>query len=404
MEQPRTIYTTAFFLLCLSSFLFFASFNMLIPELPAYLTSLGGAEYKGYIISLFTLTAGLSRPFSGRLTDTIGRVPVMAFGSLVCFVCGFLYPVVGLAWFNGIAALLLLRLVHGFSTGFKPTGTSAYVADIVPDERRGEAMGVLGLSGSIGMAFGPALGSWLTAAFRLNLLFYTSSTLALLSIIILLNMKETLMGRVPFRWSLLRLSRRDVFEPAVVAPSLVTFLNSFSFGAIITLAPDFSQALNVGNKGLFFTVFTISSLAIRFLAGKVSDQYGRRPVLRIASLLITGALLLLAFSTSTLMFLLAGVLFGISTGMYSPTAQAWTVDLSHAGNRGRALATMYIALEAGIGLGAYLSASIYHNQTEQFPMAFCFIAAFSGLAFLYLVSPWSQTERNVKNSESRTLS
>ncbi|MGV3560163.1 MFS transporter [Larkinella arboricola] len=388
MEHPRTIYTTAFFLLCLSSFLFFASFNMLIPELPGYLTSLGGAEYKGYIISLFTLTAGLSRPFSGRLTDTIGRVPVMALGSLVCFVCGFLYPMVGWAGLNGIAALLLLRLVHGFSTGFKPTGTSAYVADIVPDERRGEAMGVLGLSGSVGMAFGPALGSWLTSMFGLNPLFYTSSTLALLSIMILLNMKETLAERVPFRWSLLRISRRDVFEPAVFAPSLVTFLNSFSFGAVITLAPDYSEALHVGNKGLFFTVFTVSSLAIRFLAGKVSDQHGRRPVLRIASLIITVAMLLLAFSTSTLSFLLAGVVFGIASGMYSPTAQAWTVDLSDSGNRGRALATMYIALEAGIGLGAYLSASVYNNQSDRFSLAFVIIAAFSTLSFLFLLSSW----------------
>jgi MFS family permease len=302
MEQPRTIYTLAFFLLCLSSFLFFASFNMLIPELPGYLTSLGGAEYKGYIISLFTLTAGLSRPFSGRLTDTVGRVPVMAFGSVVCFVCGFLYPLVPLAVAHGVGALLLLRLIHGFSTGFKPTGTSAYVADIVPHERRGEAMGVLGLSGSVGMAFGPAIGSWLTSLFGLNPMFYTSSALALLSIIILLNMKETLTHRVPFRWRLLRISRRDVFEPAVLAPSLVTFLNSFSFGAVITLAPDFSQALGVGNKGLFFTVFTISSLAIRFLAGKISDQHGRRPVLRLASIIITAAMLLLAFSTSTASF------------------------------------------------------------------------------------------------------
>jgi MFS family permease len=59
---------------------------MLIPELPEYLSKMGGGEFKGLIISLFTLTAGLSRPFSGKLTDKVGRVPVMAFGSLVCFV------------------------------------------------------------------------------------------------------------------------------------------------------------------------------------------------------------------------------------------------------------------------------------------------------------------------------
>src|SRR5687767_8109944 len=123
-ENHATVYTLKFGLLCASSFLFSASFNMLIPELPAYLSSLGGAEYKGLIIALFTLTAGLSRPFSGKLTDTVGRVPVMAVGSLVCFICGFLYPVL-----TSVAGFLSLRLFHGFSTGFKPTATAAYIAD-----------------------------------------------------------------------------------------------------------------------------------------------------------------------------------------------------------------------------------------------------------------------------------
>lgn len=100
---------------------------MMIPELPNYLTQLGGAEYKGFIISLFTLTAGFSRPFSGKLADTIGRIPVMVIGASVCFVIGFVYPMI-----TTVAGFFLLRLFHGFSTGFKPTGTSAYVADVVP--------------------------------------------------------------------------------------------------------------------------------------------------------------------------------------------------------------------------------------------------------------------------------
>ena len=78
--KPDRVFGLQFWLLCLSSFLFFSSFNMIIPELPDYLTSLGGEEYKGLIISMFTLSAGLSRPFSGKLADTIGRIPVMVFG------------------------------------------------------------------------------------------------------------------------------------------------------------------------------------------------------------------------------------------------------------------------------------------------------------------------------------
>ncbi|MBC8083587.1 MAG: MFS transporter, partial [Hymenobacter sp.] len=168
-------YSLGFWLMCLSSFLFFASFNMLLPELPAYLTRLGGGEYKGFIIALFTLTAGISRPFSGKLADTVGRIPVMVFGSLVCFICGFFYP-----WATTVAGFLLLRLLHGFSTGFKPTGTAAYIADIVPAERRGEAMGLVGLTGTLGMAIGPMLGTFIGEHFTINTLFYISSGVALL--------------------------------------------------------------------------------------------------------------------------------------------------------------------------------------------------------------------------------
>ena len=92
--KTTKLYTTKFFLLCLSNALFSASFSMILPELPAYITSLGGEDYKGLIIGLFTITAGLSRPFSGKLTDTIGRIPVMLIGTFVCVICSFFYPFV----------------------------------------------------------------------------------------------------------------------------------------------------------------------------------------------------------------------------------------------------------------------------------------------------------------------
>ena len=66
------IYTLNFWLLCASSFLFFGSFSMILPELPDYLASLKGQEYLGLVVSLFTLSAAVSRPFSGKLTDKWG--------------------------------------------------------------------------------------------------------------------------------------------------------------------------------------------------------------------------------------------------------------------------------------------------------------------------------------------
>jgi MFS family permease len=379
MQQQKSVYTLQFGLLCLSSFLFFSSFNMVIPELPAYITRLGGEEYKGLLIALFTLTAGLSRPFSGKFSDKIGRISVMVFGAVICFVCGFLYTFV-----TTVTGLLLLRLLHGFSTGFQPTGTSAYVADIVPANRRGEAIGILGLSGSTGMAMGPAIGSVVSNNFDLDTMFYASSLAALLSLVILAGLKETVKERAPLSWNLLSVSPKEVLEPRVLAPSFVMLLTSFAYGVILTLIPDFSVHLGVQNKGLFFTIFTLSSLGIRFLAGRFSDRFGRVMVLRCSTILLSLALLLIGLAASPTAFFVGAVVFGIANGMNSPTIYAWAIDLSDEQHRGRGMATIYIALEIGIGLGALISGWIYSNKAAMFPYAFWAAGLLCACAFLYL--------------------
>ena len=339
-----SLYTLSFWLLSTSNFLFSASFSMMIPELPDYLTGLGGREYIGLIIAFFTLTAGLSRPFSGKVTDTVGRVPVMAFGSIVCFVCGFLYPYLLTVW-----GFLILRLIHGFSTGTKPTATAAYVADVVPASRRGEAMGTLGLFTAMGMSLGPAIGSWLAHAFSMNVMFWTSSAFALLSIGILLRMPETLVNTQPFRFGLLKLKKEEIFDRQALPPFIVLLLQSVGYGVVVTLISTLSTSLGITNKGLFFTVYT---LGVRLVFSRTSDRYGRVPVLIFSTALLAVSMALLIVAQTPFIFWTAALLYGFASGMNSPTVQAWTADLADEATRGRAMATMYIALEAGIGLGA----------------------------------------------------
>jgi MFS family permease len=383
MDKTITrLYTLPFGLLCLSNFFFTASFQMIIPELPDYLTSLGGADYKGYIIALFTLTAAVSRPFSGKLTDTIGRVPIMVFGSLVCVVCSALYP-----FLTTVVGFLLLRLVHGFSTGFKPTATSAYVADVVPLQRRGEAMSVLGMSASVGMSIAPLFGSAITEGVGINALFALSSVLALLSVVILVkNMNETLPDVQPFALKHLKINRFEIFEPKALPTFIVQFLLTFGSGAVLTISPDMSKHFGIANKGLFFAVFTFSSLIIRLVAGKISDKRGRVYVLKWSGVTMVVSLLMIAWAHDFTSFMLAALVYGLSWGMNTPTLQAWVVDLVSTENRGRGLATMYIGLEMGIGIGAYVSQALYRNDMTRvaLPFYFCAFVAFLGVIYLFL--------------------
>lgn len=381
-EVPADVplYTPAFILLCISHALFAGSFNMMIPELPAYLTSLGGGEHKGLIIALFTLTAGISRPFSGKLADSIGRIPVMYIGVIACVVCGVLYPVL-----NFVAGFLALRFFHGFSTGFKPTGSSAYAADIVPMHRRGEAMGVLGICFSIGVSASPPLGSWLAQVWGINILFYASSVMAAGSMIILYNMPETLPEKQRFHPRLLRISKDDVFDPLALPSAIVMIFCYFSYGVILTLGPDLSDSVGISNRGTIFTIFTLASISTRLFAGKISDRLGRVPVLKVSALLIAGAMLAFGRAQSPAGLCLASVLFGLGNGIYSPAINAWTVDLGDPLRRGRAMATMYIALEIAIGGGAALSGWYFANITTRMPAVFYAAAVMSAIGWLYLM-------------------
>lgn len=375
------LYTLTFLVLCLSNLLFAASFTMIIPELPAYLSSLGGEDYKGLIISLFTLTAGLSRPFSGKLTDTVGRMPVMIFGTLVCVVCSLFYPVLGT-----VGAFLLLRFLHGFSTGFKPTASTAYIADIVPENRRGEALGIAGVSMNLGASAAPPFGSWLTQVYSLEMMFYISSGVALVSILMLLTLKETLSQnqKQPFSLSLLKIKWSDVYDQTALSPAFVCMFVYLGFGLMLTIVPDQSDHLGISNKGTFFAFVTFSSVLSRLVAGRVSDRLGRMPVMQAGVVMLCASLCIIGYAITPFLFFVGASGLGFSMGIIAPALFAWTIDRASDVHRGRALATIYIALEIGIGMGAFFSAYFYDNNPENFAWTLYLTAIVTAIAALFL--------------------
>ncbi|MCZ4407387.1 MFS transporter [Cryomorphaceae bacterium 1068] len=376
----RDLRTVEFGLLCLSSVLFMGSFNMIIPELPNYITQMGGAEYKGLIISLFAFTAAVSRPFSGKLADLVGRRPVMIFGALAAAISSAIYPLI-----SGLFAFFILRLIHGLSTGFKPTGTTAYLADIVGDKNRGEALGMLGMSGSVGMAAGPAIGSAIALNFGLEAMFIVSSIVGFLSAACVVVMKESVVSTKKFSAKMLIIRSDEVIDKDVFPSSFVMLMTTYSFGLALTIIPDFSDFLQVKNRGLFFTVMLVSSVITRLFAGKASDRYGRVKLLLAGTAALTTTMTILALTTNQFVFFVGAVFFGISTGINSPTLFAWTVDLANPEKRGKAIATMFIALEVGILSGALISAELYSNDSSGFPIAFGSGAVLALIGFGYLL-------------------
>lgn len=353
---------------------------MLIPELPSFLSKLGGADYKGLIISLFTLTAMISRPFSGKLADKLGRVPVMMAGCIVCFFCSLVYP-----FTTTVFGFLMLRLVHGFSTGFTPTGQAAYLSDVIPASRRGEAIGLLGTMGALGTTSGPALGGFIANYFGLQVMFFCSAALAVTSTLILLGIRETLYEKHPFGIGLLKVKRSDIFEPRVLVPCMVMLMSVYAYGTVFTVLPDFGEYVGIQNKGLLFTYLTAASLFVRLVGGRASDRYGRQPVLCVATFLIAIAMLVTGFAHTKLQLILGVIMYGFAYGAMSPTLLAWATDLSDEHHRGRGVASIYIFMEMGIGIGALMSGWVYGNDPSNFILTFSICSVLAAASFVYLL-------------------
>ena len=361
-------------------FFFMTSFNLILPELNNYISILDGADKKGLIITLFTISAAISRPFSGKLSDTIGRKKVIYLGIICSFIVMLIYP-----FSYSVLFFLILRFLHGFSAGFAPTGATALLTDLIPEKSRGHAMGIWGTFISLGIGVGQTLGSWIYLSFGFTILFLFGALFSLIAFILVFWIKETLVNQQKFNFKLLRISWKDVIEPNVLPAAFVMLLSAMCSGMIFVLTPDLSTYLGISNKGFFFGIYVIATILIRLLTSSLSDRIGREKTLLIGCFILVISMLLVGTSNSIVSYIFAAIIFGIATGITSPTMFAWTADLSHEDRRGVGAGTMFIALEFGIMFGALLTLVSYDSTKSTIFLTFLIGAIIATIACIYLI-------------------
>jgi MFS family permease len=382
-------YNRNFWVVCISMLLFMISFNLIMPELNGILSSLGGNNWKGLIITIFTISAAISRPFSGKLSDHIGRKNVMYFGLVLCVFVNLLYP-----FTHSVFLFLVVRFIHGFTVGFTPTGATALITDILPVDKRGVGMGIWGTFISLGIGLGQVLGTPIAAVLGVNALFYLSLALNIASLILLQFSIETLESPKQMQFHFLKIKKQDVFEPSVLPSAFVMFLTSACSGCVFVLTPDISGYLGINNKGWFFFFYIAITILVRLFTGRLSDTIGRVKSLIIGVSLLLISMILLVNASNIVTYTISSLVFGLATGINSPSLFAWTADLSHPERKGVGAGTMFIALELGIMFGSICTLFTYKNTYISASHSFFIgiITSFIGLIYL-LVSNYTSTKR-----------
>lgn len=252
-------------------------------------------------------------------------------------------------------------------------------------------MGLWGTFISLGFGVGQFSGSWIGINFGMDALFIISGATSLLSGVFLLKVEETLENPQKFDGSQLKVKWNDVLEPSVIPAAVVMLLTTACTGMIFVLTPEISGFLGIENKGFFFGFYVMSTILVRLFASSLSDRIGRRETMIIGVCMLFLSMLLLARVDSYNSFVLAAIVFGLATGVSSPTLFAWTADLSHISRRGVGAGTIFIALEIGIMIGSLSTLITYDNTADSISEVFLWGMVMSALALVYLL--WHKLNR-----------
>ncbi len=344
------------------------------------LSKINAQQYTWLVIPVFAFVALITRPFSGKLTDSIGRVRVMCIGAVVTTLacCFYLFIPIAILFFAN-------RAFHGLCAGFTPTGFTAFADDIVPLEKRGEAMGIVGICNNIGNAIGWVLGSQITNIFTAEITFIVAAILGFLSFLIFSTLKEVAVTKQKFTLKLLKIHKNELFEKRVWKAGIVMLLTVFSSGAVFALIAQVSKHLHIPNKGTYMGIYISSSLIVRFLAGRWSDVYGRRKIAFAGTVFLMFSMMLLAFANSMFLFAFSAVVFGIAWGLLSPSLFAWAADVSLQGKKGKAIGTLFMFMEGGIIIGSAICGILYYGNPQNFKLIFILCSLLAAGAGVFML-------------------
>ena len=146
----------------LTVFIDLIGFGIVLPLLPRYADKFGAGGWMiGAIIASFSVMQFFFAPVWGRLSDRIGRRPVLLLstaGAAVSYALFALAAWPGLSQTTALTVLLTSRVFAGIC-GANISVASAYIADVTPPEKRSRGMGFIGMAFGIGFIVGPVIGA-----------------------------------------------------------------------------------------------------------------------------------------------------------------------------------------------------------------------------------------------------
>lgn len=358
-NQPQEkLWNSNYLKVWVANFMIFFSFMLLTPLLPLYLKETFDANKQmiGIVLSGYTLTALIIRPFSGFFVDSFPRKKVLLiFYGLFCVFFG------GYLMAGSLLLFAIVRTLHGAPFGATTVSNSTVAIDVLHPTRRAEGIGYYGLSNNIASAIAPALAIYilhLTNSYELLfwLSLITSGIGFAINSTLKLNDRELIKDKPK-----ISLDRFFLLKGWSEGAAMICY--SFAYGVLATYVAIYGkEELGItGGTGFFFMLLSIGLILSRLIGSRTLRQ-GK--IVQNASVGICISLcgyLLFAALHNPIGYYGAALVIGLGNGHMWPAFQTMFINLAPHTQRGTANSSVLISWDIGVGLGILAGGVISEN-------------------------------------------
>ena len=374
----KDIVTPSFIVLCLANFLCWISYYTVSPVLTNYMTSLGaGMTAAGIAGGLFAFTSVFMRPVSGMLSDRFDRKHLLIISACLMAVTQLMYSVI-----PNPAAVLLFRGLQGLAFAVNATSSTLMVDDLVPRKRVGEALGYFGLMFVFATLIGPNLGILISGHFGYRPVLLLSALMLVLSAaasaliparpaeLVAALERERMASEaagneskkeyaaegsgIPRKGTLLQ----SLFERKVMDMALMFFTLTVISGATDAFIVPFCEEKGIPGAGMFFTVFSIALIVLRFVIGGRLDRWTARRIMIPAFIAGIACVWLIGGAAGIIPVLAAAVLKAYEQATAQPALQAEAIKAVPESRKGAALGTISVGGDLGQAMGSMVSGAL----------------------------------------------
>ncbi|MBC9819817.1 MFS transporter [Terrabacter sp. MAHUQ-38] len=375
-----SLWTPDFIRVTVMDLAYFLAAGILIYALPLYAVGPVGADERGAGVAFgaFTITALLLRPYAGRLTDRLGRRPLMVAGALLAAALTLCFLLT-----SSIAAVIAVRLASGVAEAAFFVAGFAMLADLAPQGRQGEALSLNSIALYLGIALGPIAAERLIDLSGFAAAFWAAGLLCLVAAALAWMTTEPPREDDGPGTGGLGAAPAQLIHRRTLAPSVGFIGGLLASSGFMAFCSIRAGEVGTATPSLVLMTYGATVIGVRLTLATIADRVPALRVLAAGLAVLCSGALVAALAGGPALLVAAAAVIGLGVGLLTPAFFATVFADVAPSQRGAAAGTASMAIDLGLGIGPILLGLV--AAPLGIPAAFVVGAAAAGLGAVWTV-------------------